>query len=95
MKRDQKARTVHANQIDLKKNNKGGNTTVVASNDENVFLIGNENYLNIASDDCIWIIDFGASLHVTPHEGFFSSYHKGDFGTVKMGNHVTNKIVGI
>jgi len=67
----------------------------VTSDDEIFFLIGNENYLNITFDDCIWIIDFGASLHVTPHEGFFSSYHKGDFGTVKMGNHVTNKIVGI
>ena len=47
LKRDQKARTVHANQIDLKKNNKGGNTTVVASNDENVFLIGNEDTQNM------------------------------------------------
>jgi len=95
LKRDQKAGIVHANQIDPKKKNEGGTTTVVASEDENVFLIGNENYLNIASDDCIWIIEFGASFHVTPHEGFFSSYQKGDFGMVKMDNHVTSKIVGI
>ena len=95
LKRDQKARIVHANQIDPKKKNEGRTTTVVASDDENVFLIGNENYLNIASDDCIWIIDSGASFHVTLHEGFFSSYQKGDFGMVKMGNHVTSKIVGI
>ena len=32
---------------------------------------------------------------MTPHEEFFSSYQKGDFGTVKMGNHVTSKIIGI
>ena len=94
LKRDQKARTVHANQINPKKN-EGGTTTVVASGDENVFLIDNENYLNIAYDDCIWIIEFGASFHVTLHGGFFSSYQKGDFGMVKMGNHVISKIVGI
>jgi len=67
----------------------------VASDDENVFLINNENYLNIASNDCIWIIDSRASFHVTPHRGFFSSYQKRDFGMVKMGNHITSKIVGI
>ena len=95
MKRDQKVGTVHANQIDPKKKNEGGTTTAVASTDDNIFLIGNENYLNIASDDCIWIIDSGASFHATPHEGFFSSYQKGDFGTVKMGNHITSKTIGI
>ena len=56
----------------------------MASDDENVFLINNENYLNIASNDCIWIIDSRASFHVTPHRGFFSSYQKRDFGMVKM-----------
>jgi hypothetical protein len=60
-----------------------------------MFLVEEENYLNVASDDCIWIIDSGASFHVTPHEELFSSYQKGDFGMVKMGNHVTSKIVGI
>ena len=95
MKRDHKVRTVHANQIYPKKKNEGGTTTAVASDDDNVFLIGNENYLNIASDDCIWIIDSRASFRVTPHEGFCSSNQKGDFGTVKIGNHVTRKIVGI
>ena len=95
LKRDQKARIVHANQIDPKKKNEGRTTTVVASDDENVFLIGNENYLNIVFNDCIWIIDSEASFRVTPHEGFFSSCQKGDFGMMKMGNHVTSKIVGI
>ena len=91
LKSDQKAGTIHANQIDPKKKNEDKTTTAVASDDENVFLIDNENYLNIAYDDCIWIIDSRASFHVTPHEGFFLSYQKGDFGMVKMGNHVTIK----
>lgn len=94
LKRDQQAGTVHPDQIDPKKKD-DGTTTAVATNNENMFLVEEENYLNIASDDCIWIIDSGASFHITPHEELFSSYQKGDFGMVKMGNHVTSKIVGI
>lgn len=80
LKRDQKDGNVHANQIDPKKKNEGGIIIAMASDDENVFLIDNENYLNIASNDCIWIIDSGASFHVSPHEVFCLSYQKGDFG---------------
>ncbi|MCH96757.1 protein FEZ-like, partial [Trifolium medium] len=94
LKRDKKAKTVHPDQIDPKKKD-NGTTTSVASNNENMFLVEEENYLNIASDDYIWIIDSGASFHVTPHEELFPSYQKGDFGMLKMGNHVTSKIVGI
>ncbi|WVY96494.1 hypothetical protein V8G54_028645 [Vigna mungo] len=95
LKKDQKNGTVHPNVVDPKKKLEEKTTTAVVSDDANVFLISEVNYLNIAFDDCTWIVDTGASFHVTPHEGFFSSYQKGDFGTVKMGNHVTSKIVGI
>lgn len=71
------------------------NNHLVASNDDNIFIIEEDNYLNVAFDDCFWIIGSGASFHVTPHEGFFSSYQKEDFGTVKIRNHVKSKIVGI
>ena len=59
------------------------------------FFIGEDNYLNVAYGDCSWIVDSSASFHVSPHEDFFSNYNKCDYGTVKMGNHVTSKIVGI
>ena len=71
--------------------NEGGTTTAVASDDDNVFLIGNENYLNIASDDCIWIIDSRASFRVTPHEGFCSSNQKGFFSSERIIILVTTK----
>ncbi|KAE9615524.1 putative RNA-directed DNA polymerase [Lupinus albus] len=51
--------------------------------------------MNVAYGYCSWIVDSGASFHVSPHEGFFSNYKKGDYGTVKMGNHVISKISGI
>ncbi|WVZ15791.1 hypothetical protein V8G54_013357 [Vigna mungo] len=95
LKRDQKNGTVHPDVVDPKKKLEEKTTTAVVSDDANVFVISEVNYLNIAFDDCTWIVDTGASFHVTPHEGFFSSYEKGDFRTVKMGNHVTSKIVGI
>ena len=68
---------------------------MAADQDDDVFLIGEDNYLNVACDDCSWIVDSGASFHVSPHGGFFSTYQSGDFGTIKMGNYVTRKIVGI
>ena len=34
----------------------------------------------------MWVIDFGASYHLTPDRKCFSSYKAGDHGFVKMGN---------
>ena len=93
-KRYQKAGKVIQDQIEHKKERKN-TTTVVAKDDNDVFLIGEENYLNLADDDCTWIVDSGAAFHVTPHQHFFLSYQGGDFGNVKMGNQVSSKIVGI
>ena len=44
---------------------------------------------------CNWVIDSGASFHVTFHSDFFASYKTGDFGNVRMGNSGVSKIVGI
>jgi len=95
LKRDQQVGTVHPDLINPKKNKEDGSSIAVVATNENLFLVEEKNYLNVPSDDCIWIIDSGASFHVTPHEEFFSPYQKGDFGMVKMGNQVTSKIVGI
>ncbi|KAE9588655.1 putative RNA-directed DNA polymerase [Lupinus albus] len=93
LKRDQKAGNVHEDLVDRRKN--GHKPTTAIAVDDDVLLIGEDNYLNVAYGDCSWIVDFGASFHVSPHESFFSNYKKGDYGTVKMGNHVTSKIAGI
>jgi len=93
MKRDQKAETVHPNLVDPKKKDCTPTTTVVV--DDDVFLIGEDNYLHVAYGDFSLIVDFGASFHVSSHEDFFSNYKKGYYGTVKMENLVTSKIVGI
>jgi len=43
----------------------------------------------------MWIIDNGATLHVTPRKEFFTSYTYADFGVLKMGDDGVSKVVGI
>jgi len=93
-KRDQKVEKVKTNQIERIREEKGI-TTVVSQDYNEFFLIGEENYVNLARDDCSWIVDSSDSLHVTPHGNYFSPYQNGDFGIVKMGNKVSSKIIGI
>ncbi|KAL4324380.1 hypothetical protein GQ457_11G032480 [Hibiscus cannabinus] len=97
LKRDQKNGTVKCDQVDPKKKEENNTTAVAAKEEEEdgIFLFGGDNYLNLAQDDCSWIVNSGASFHVTPHGDFFSTYQTGDFGVVKMGNQETSKIVGI
>ena len=42
-----------------------------------------------------WVVDSGASFHVTPHKRFFRTYVEGDFGEAKMGNSGVSKIIGM
>ena len=93
MKKDLKARIVHLDLFGPKKKDYTPTTTVAGDDDS--LLIGEDNYLNVAYGDCSWIVDSSASFHVSPHKYFFSNYKKGDYGIVKMRNHVTSKIVGI
>ncbi|KAK8617184.1 hypothetical protein V6N13_117150 [Hibiscus sabdariffa] len=95
LKRDQKNGKIKYDQVDPKKREENSTTVVAANEDDGIFLFGGDNYLNIAQEDCSWIVGLGASFHVTPHGDFFSAYKTGDFGTVKMGNHETSKIMSI
>lgn len=51
--------------------------------------------MNIIQNECLWIVNSGASFHVTPHKEVFSSYRSGDFSKVKMGNQGVSSIVGV
>lgn len=68
-------------------------TTATAS-DGDVIIVSDENSLNFTFQDFSWVIDSGASYHVTPHKEFFSSYHPIENGFVKMGDSSTCKIHG-
>ncbi|KAF7129820.1 hypothetical protein RHSIM_Rhsim10G0014000 [Rhododendron simsii] len=70
------------------------NTTAVSSDGELV-VVCDETCVNLVSQDTNWVIDFGASFHVTSRADFFTSYNEGDFGCVRMGNEGLSKIVGM
>jgi hypothetical protein len=42
----------------------------------------------------VWLIDSGASYHMTPHREWFSEYEKYDGGDVFLGDYSTVKILG-
>ena len=49
------------------------NTTALAISDEDLLFIGDKECLNVAGDYCNWVINSGASYHLTPHQDYFSS----------------------
>jgi hypothetical protein len=46
------------------------------------------------ADHGVWLIDSGASYHMTPHREWFSEYEKYDGGDVFLGDDSTTKILG-
>nr|KYP73281.1 Retrovirus-related Pol polyprotein from transposon TNT 1-94 [Cajanus cajan] len=64
----------------------------------NYFLWKKENKgkkVNLVSDESMWIVDSGATLHVTTRKEFFTSYTFGDFGVLKIGNDGVSKVIGV
>ena len=79
-------------QNEMKKNEKETNTVAAEGN---ITIVCDEGCVSLVAQDSNWVIDSGASFHVTSHGDFFRSYTVGDFGNVRMGNSGTSKIVGI
>ena len=71
----------------------GANTAAAADGD--VTIICDVNSVNLTCQDSHWVVDSGASYHVTSRRDVFSTYRDGEFGNVKMGNNAECKIVGI
>jgi hypothetical protein len=46
------------------------------------------------SDQDVWLIDSGASFHMTPHREWFYEYERYEGGDVFLGDDSTTKIVG-
>lgn len=67
--------------------------TAVAA-DADVIIVS-DGCVNLAYEDSNWVIDSGASFHITPYGGFFTSYTSDDFGCVRMENDGLSKIVGM
>ncbi|CAH9096206.1 unnamed protein product [Cuscuta epithymum] len=91
----EKKKSDYNNQKNHKKDEGGnGNAEVNSATDE--FLICSDlDMVNIAHDDSSWVVDNGATCHVTSQRDFYSSYTPGNFGNVRMGNNGLSKIAGI
>jgi hypothetical protein len=46
------------------------------------------------ADHEAWLVDFGASFHMTPHREWFCEYEIYDGGNVFLGNDSTTRIIG-
>ena len=58
-------------------------------------LISEQNEVNLVGDESTWVVDSGASFHLTPDRKCPSVYRAGDHGFMKMGNEGACRIVGI
>ena len=70
-------------------------TTANTTREEELLLITEESELHLVSDETTWVVDSGASYHLTPNQKCFSSYRAGDHSFVKMGNEGACRIVSI
>jgi hypothetical protein len=42
----------------------------------------------------VWLVDLGASFHMTPHREWFCEYERYDGGVIFLGDDLTTKIIG-
>ena len=71
------------------------NTSAIVASEEELLFISEQACVNLASDECTWVVDSDTSFHLNPKRECFSSYASGDYGYVMMGNDGSCRIVGI
>ena len=84
-----------ADEVESGKISDDKNTSAIATSEEEMLFICEQASVNLANAECSWVVDSGASFHLTPKRECFSSYIAGDYGYVRMGNDGECKIVGI
>ena len=81
--------------VEPRKISKEKGTSAIATSEEEILFICEQAITNIAREECTWVIDSGASFHITPSRECFSTYTTGDHGYVKMGDNGECRIVGV
>ena len=77
------------------KNSEKKQNDIVIVTDGELMIIRDDANVNLISQETDWVIDSGASFHVTSRANFFTSYSQSEFGNVRMGNENVSKIVGM
>ena len=84
-----------ADEVKPRKISDDKNTSAIVTSEEEMLFICEQVSVNLASAESSWVVDSGASFHLTPKRECFSSYAIEDNGYVKMGNDGACKIVGV
>ena len=87
----------------LKNKEKRRDKSVDKKQEDTTAVTTNADLMVVCEDDCInfvgqesnWVIDSGASFHMTSRVDFFTTYTEGDYGFVRMGNEGLSKIIGM
>ncbi|RDX72833.1 hypothetical protein CR513_47628, partial [Mucuna pruriens] len=66
---------------------------VTTTTGDDIIILRDFELVNFVSDESMWIIDNGFTLHVTLGKEFFTAYTVGDFGVLKMGNDGVIKVI--
>ena len=74
---------------------KNDNDNIAAIVDGHMCIVYDECSVNLTCHTSDWVIDLGASLHVTARRDYFTNYVNGDYDHVRIGNERAYKIVGI
>ncbi|KAG8387811.1 hypothetical protein BUALT_Bualt02G0059900 [Buddleja alternifolia] len=76
-------------------NKKDDKDTTTVATDGDVVIICDDACVSSSCQETDWIIDSGASYHITPHRDMFTSYTSGNFGRVRMANHGVTEVIGM
>jgi hypothetical protein len=69
------------------KGENGATVTAECEQGEDYLVIEDEEFYSAIRDDSVsWVLDLGASIHITSHKEYFTSYTSGVTGKVRMGN---------
>nr|XP_040249189.1 uncharacterized protein LOC120966742 [Aegilops tauschii subsp. strangulata] len=74
---------------------KAESSSTMTATDEHYLVIEDSDSYSVVRDDAMsWVVDSGASFHITSHKEYFTSYTSGVTGQVRMGNSGSSAIVG-
>ena len=70
-------------------------TSAMTTSEEELMFICKQVSVNLANEECTWVIDSSAFFHLTPSREYFSSNIDDDYGCAKMRDNGACKIASI
>ncbi|KAK8936121.1 hypothetical protein KSP39_PZI013254 [Platanthera zijinensis] len=89
LKNDQKKKGIATEGKD-----EGHTAATVSTEEDDVIIVGDDVTAALSCDDRCWIVDSGASAHVSHNRELFATYTTHDCGVLRMGNGDTSKVLG-